>query len=515
MSSTKRSVSPKDIEQLNSELLTLSTQTALITPSSNNDAYTKSIARWSSAAVKPAGAVLVPTSAPQIQCVVKYCTENAIDLAVKGGGHSTAGVSSTNGGLLIDLGNSPIYSKVTVDTEKKHLHVGGGANWGQVDEAAFPHGLVSVGGTVADTGVGGLSLGGGYGWLSGLVGLVIDNLLQITLVTAQGEIVTASPTENTELFWALRGAGPNFGVVTEFVIQAHAYGSDRASAIAGAKGSQTYAGMAIFPADDPALIDAIVTATNSLYQTHNFGQGGRSAMAGLGAGGFAIAKPPPLNGQTAIMVPLIYHGPEDAARKAFEPILSLPKLLMNTAAMLDYPAINHLLDVPPGLRVSMKGSAFTLPVAPRFAHELLASFETFTAAVPDAHGTLILFELYDPAAVVGRAGNADCAFANRGWHFNGMIAPIWTDAANDARCRGWARDVAALFKGELERAGRETGKGVEGGVGVRGSEGAVMMYGNYDREFVFLCPPPPPLFFDFCSVSCCPFLPLSFLVAHT
>ena len=133
--------------------------------------------------------------------------------------------------------------------------------------------------------------------------------------------------------------------------------------------------MAIFPADDPALIDAIVTATNSLYQTHNFGQGGRSAMAGLGAGGFAIAKPPPLNGQTAIMVPLIYHGPEDAARKAFEPILSLPKLLMNTAAMLDYPAINHLLDVPPGLRVSMKGSAFTLPVAPRFAHELLASFE--------------------------------------------------------------------------------------------------------------------------------------------
>ena len=95
-----------------------------------------------------------------------------------------------------------------------------------------------------------------------------------------------------------------------------------------------------------------------------------------------------------------------------------------------------------------------------------------------------------------------------------MIAPIWTDAANDARCRGWAREVAALFKGELERTGRETGKGVGGGVGVRGSEGAVMMYGNYDREFCvfFAPPPPPPLFFDFCFVSAVPFFPFLVVV---
>ena len=391
--SPKQSLSSKDIETLNSKLQTLSPQTALVTSASNSAAYQQSLKRWSAAAVKPAAAVLIPTSLPQLQAVLSYCTENSIDVAVKGGGHSTAGASSTDGGLLIDLGNSSVYSKVTVDTHNKLLHAGGGALWGDVDTAAFAHGLVSVGGTVADTGVGGLTLGGGYGWLSGIIGLVIDNLVSVTLVTAQGEIVKASKEENEDLFWAMRGAGQNFGVVTEFVLQAHSYGSDRPDAIGGAKGAQAWAGMLFFdPESSPDVVEKVVTASNDLYRVRDFGQGGRTATAGLGAGGFAIAKPPPMGGKTVILVPIIYHGTEEKGREAYKELLDLGPM-MSTVAMVDYPAINHLLDVPPGFRVSMKGASFTVPIRPEFVRECMSKFEEFVGRVNDAAGSLVLVSL--------------------------------------------------------------------------------------------------------------------------
>tara|TARA_R110002003_G_scaffold61_2_gene5527 strand:+ start:39842 stop:40465 length:624 start_codon:yes stop_codon:yes gene_type:complete len=175
---------------------------ALLVTKDNEEAYTNSIRRWSRAAEKPAGACLIPRSAEAISIALKYTSDHNLDIAVKGGGHSTAGASSTDGGLLVDLNT---HMRTTfVDVAKKTIKVGGGATWGDVDSALAPHGLATVGGTVADTGVGGLTLGGGFGWLTVKHGLVVDNLLECTVALANGDIVKASETENEDLFWVGR-----------------------------------------------------------------------------------------------------------------------------------------------------------------------------------------------------------------------------------------------------------------------------------------------------------------------
>lgn len=486
-------ITPAEIDSLNQLLSSLQPPTSLVTPHTDADAYHKSLARWSAAAVKPAGAVLVPASLEQIQVAVRWADENAVDLAVKGGGHSTAGASSTDGGLLLDLGSSEAFARVQVDVESRTLKVGGGANWGMVDVAAFEHGLVAVGGTVADTGVGGLTLGGGYGWLSGLVGLVIDNLLEVTVVVADGEVIRASRSENQDFFWAVRGAGQNFGVCVEFVMQAYRYGGGE-GAIAGADGGQAWAGLLLFdPQARPDMVEKVVEASNRLYETREFGQGGRTKNAGLVAGGVGLGRPPPGGGKLMIVIPVIYHGSEEKGKEAFKELLDLQPAV-STVSMVDYTALNHLLDVPPGFRVSMKGASFRLPIRVEFFKDIMARYESFTEQTQDAAHTLLLFELYDPAQVVGRASNLDCGFANRGWHLNGMIAPIWTKQENDTVCRQWARDLAALFKEELQTTGNEVGQGLEGGVGIKGDAGAVMLYGNYDRKFVSFQPCAPLVF---------------------
>ena len=190
----KRDVTDADISKLQ-ELLS-GTNASVRGPSDAH--YAESIDRWSKAAEKLAGVAIAPSSAEEVSIAVKYAAEQGLDLAVKGGGHSTAGASSTNGGLLIDLGR---MRSVDVDTDKQQLHVQGGCLWSDVDDAAWKHGLATVGGTVADTGVGGLSLGGGYGVLSGTRGLVIDNTVSFTTVLANGDIKKSSKQENPDLCW--------------------------------------------------------------------------------------------------------------------------------------------------------------------------------------------------------------------------------------------------------------------------------------------------------------------------
>src|SRR3954454_8731841 len=137
-----------------------------------------------------------------------------MDLTVRGGGHSASGAAVVEGAVMLDLSR---LADVRVDPDTRRAHVGGGATWAAVDAATAPHGLAVVGGTVSHTGVAGLTLGGGIGWLVGRQGLSSDNLVEATLVTADGRVVTASERSQPELFWGLRGAGANFGVVTELV----------------------------------------------------------------------------------------------------------------------------------------------------------------------------------------------------------------------------------------------------------------------------------------------------------
>jgi FAD/FMN-containing dehydrogenase len=156
--------------------------------------------------------------AADVQAAVNFAREQNLLVAVRGGGHNGAGLGSCDGGLVIDLSE---MKGIRVNSSVGTVRVEGGCTWGDVDHAAHPYGLAVPTGFLSSTGVGGLTLGGGLGYLTRRYGLTIDNLLEVDMVLADGQFITANPVQNNDLFWAVRGGGGNFGVVTSFLFQGH------------------------------------------------------------------------------------------------------------------------------------------------------------------------------------------------------------------------------------------------------------------------------------------------------
>ena len=179
------------------------------------------------------------TGAADVIAAVGFARSQDLDISIRGGAHSTAGFSTNDGGMVIDL--SPMRT-VRVDPVARRATVGGGAVWSDVDHETQAHGLATTGGLISSTGVAGFTLGGGVGWLMRKYGLALDNLVGADVVTADGALIHASATENAELFWGLRGGGGNFGIVTEFEFQLHPVGPI------------VYAGPIFFAADDDVAL---------------------------------------------------------------------------------------------------------------------------------------------------------------------------------------------------------------------------------------------------------------------
>ena len=185
---------------------------------SDGDAYEDSRRIWNGSIDRRPAAVVRPVSAADVAAALRFAGQHELEVSIRGGGHSFAGFSCTQGGLMIDLRH---LNSVSIDAGTKRARVGGGVKWAALDAAAAEHSLAVTGGFISHTGIAGLTLGGGMGWLTGKAGLSCDNLVGAEVVTASGDIARASATSQPDLFWALRGGGGNFGVVTEFEFGLH------------------------------------------------------------------------------------------------------------------------------------------------------------------------------------------------------------------------------------------------------------------------------------------------------
>ncbi|HEX7293832.1 MAG TPA: FAD-binding oxidoreductase [Solirubrobacterales bacterium] len=381
-----------------------------------------------------------------VRAALAYALGNGLEVAVRGGGHSVAGACLTDGGLTIDLRR---MNAASVDPGARTITVQGGAAWGDFDRACQPHGLAATGGRVSTTGVAGLTLGGGSGWVERKFGLACDNLLAVELVTADGRTVRASAEENPELFWALHGGGGNFGIATELTFRLHEMPAFTAALL-------------IWP---PQAGPELARAYRELVE---------AAPDDVGGGLIYLTGPPEefvpahLHNQLAIAVLVTYTGPEAAAREAMAPLLALePEGEM--IAEMPYAELQSMLDDPPGYRNYW--SAEYLNELPDAAIDAFcARADGIIIPSPTQH---IIFPW--GGAVARGAGDSPMATRESPW----VVHPLtmWEDPADDERAIQWTRDVRADVQPYA------TGATYLNFVGDEGEERIVSGYGreNYDR----------------------------------
>ncbi|KAJ5771793.1 hypothetical protein N7520_002322 [Penicillium odoratum] len=396
------------------------TQAKILTP--DEEGYAELIGRWSEACEKEAGAIVLVTSSSEVSLVVSFASRHSIPLVVQGGGYSTSGASATHGSIVISMA---AMRKILVDRASETVAVQGGANWAEVDQAAANEGLAVVGFTCSAVGVGGTTLGGGFGWLTGRHGLVIDNLVNVTMVLADGHIVTASVADHPDLFWAVRGAGQSFGVATEFTFRAHR------------QRSSIFGGLVYLSPDRLASIieflnrfDEQATGDEGLY--------------------FGFTTFPPAMPSTVIVALLFYNGSKTRGESFFAPLLTLDPIQNHTREM-PYPEINTVLGplATPGARHRVSGTAVNMPLDLQLMNEIYEDFDKMTRSFPRIEGSTILFELL-PYSRVNEVPIDSTAYANRGKFHNVATTFCWKDPELDAKM---ARVERAMLRKIREHSG--------------------------------------------------------------
>ncbi|KAA8649446.1 FAD-binding oxidoreductase [Aspergillus tanneri] len=403
------------------------TESFFITP--QDAEYAEAIKRWNDVGERRAGGIILATSAEDISVAMKLAVDIQLDVAVRGGGHSHFAASSTDGGIVIDLRN---MNNVTINEATNVVTVQGGALWSDVDETLGQKGLAAVGGTVNHTGVGGLTLGGGYGWLSGQYGLAIDNLLSAKVVLAEGSIVTASATSHQDLFWAIRGGGGNFGVAVEFVFQAYE------------KPDNVFAGMLVYTLDKVPEIAKFLNGWSSNQQ--------RNECVLL-----AVVAPPPQN-QPAIAVVPFYDGPEHAARDRFSKLIAIGPIADGTS-MLAYSKVNSLLldGAKHGGRKFQAGTVWEPPFVLAQLDQVIHEFRGMLEAYPETAGSAVIFQFDHPEKIASVPHDAT-AFANRGNHRLAMVEVKFGSRDLDDVALKYAKRIVQIIKGwDNGGPGRERG----------------------------------------------------------
>jgi FAD/FMN-containing dehydrogenase len=358
-------------------------------------------------------------SANDVVAAVDCARECGLELAIRSGGHAVTGASSSDGGLVIDL--RPM-NQVAVNPARRLARVGAGATWGDFDAAAQEFGLATTGGRVSTTGVSGLTLGGGSGWLERKYGLACDNLVSAEVVTADGRVVTANETVNPDLFWALHGGGGNFGVVTSLEFRLHPVGPT------------VLAGLLLWPgAAGPELVrfyrDFAESAPDEL-----------GSAVGFLTGPPAEFVPRHLRGMICAAVVVCYCGPVGEGERVLKALRSFGPPDADLVQPMPYTGLQSMLDDAnrAGLR-----NYWTADYLDELSDEAVDTFAEQAFRMGSPHSQCLLFPW---GGAVARIGEDATPLARRGSAWVAHPMAMWTEPDEDAEHTGWAREFSAAMR---------------------------------------------------------------------
>ena len=369
---------------------------------------------------------------------VRFAREHDLLVSVRGGGHNIAGLSVSEAGLMIDLS---AMRGVRVNRARHMVRAEGGARLGDVDLETQAFGLATTLGVAPTTGVAGLTLGGGYGWLAGKYGMACDNLVSADVVTADGDLVTASESENPDLFWGLRGAGANFGVATSLEYRLHAVGT-------------VLGGAVFYP---------LSRAKEVMRFYNEFAATAPDELTTIGA--FLFTP----DGQVAVGIAVCYCGDLDEGQRVVEPLRKIADPLVDSIQPMPYLALQHSFDAlfAPGQHYYWKSS-----LTAGLGDGLIDLLAGRAAALPTPLSVIALQELPGAAARVPQDATA---FPHRYHHWNVIFHAGWTEG-DGAKNIAWARDSWEAAQPFVRQAAYVNDLGEEGADRVRAAYGP-----NYDR----------------------------------
>src|SRR5262249_8195731 len=349
-------------------------------------------------------AIVRCSGADDVICAVNFARNNDLSVSVRGGGHNVSGNAVCDGGLMIDL--SPMKS-VQVDPQGKTVRAEPGVIWGEFDRETQAFGLATTGGLVSTTGIAGLTLGGGLGWLMGSHGLASDHLISVDVVTADGRLLTASKSRNEDLFWGLRGGGGNFGIATSFEFQLHPVG----------------------PMLGGILIHRLDKAAEALKFYYEFT---RTSRDELGTFRGFVTSP---EGERVMAIFVSYNGAVEEGERILKPLREFGPPLADMISPMRYVQVQRMMDdaFPAGRQNYWKSNF--LKGLDRQAINVIIDY---VAKAPSPHSAVAIEQFSRP---VTRVSINDTAFNHRGARYNLLIVGIWTDAAAKADNVRWVREL--------------------------------------------------------------------------
>lgn len=347
-------------------------------------------------------------SAADVAAAVRLAAERGWEVSVRGGGHNVAGKAVTDGGLMIDLA---LMKDVNVDPAAATITAAGGVTWGELNDAAHEYGLATTGGVVSTTGVAGLTLGGGIGWIMGVYGMAVDNLLSAEVVLASGEVVTTDATSHPDLFWGIRGGGGNFGVVTSFTFRAFPL-------------TTVLSGAAVHPL--PAARQALgffrdLTSSPLPDELAVFA---------------ALRHAPDGSGMKVCGIAFCHAGADEAqAERDVKAIREFGPPVADMTERMPYPVVNTGIDdaFPKG-HLNYWKSAFFTELTPAAIDALVTAFE----GTPTTECFLVIEHFHGAAT---RVAVDATAFPLRTPGYNLLIIAQWADPAQNDECTNWARQT--------------------------------------------------------------------------